>query len=265
MRYHLIIAAIIISASLQTSAGAEYNLATQKDEFILIPSEKEENMGRNLSKQVEKKFELDPDVLLQTRVKEVGDKIVQVCDRRSISYHFAVLADKEEINAFSLPGGYIYIFRGMLDKIENDDELAGVLAHEIAHVAARHSVKKMQASFGNTIAQLAIARAETDNLTRARAHQALIELMLWYSREDEVLADRLAVKYMKLAGYNPEGVVTFLNRLMEIQRKAPIKRYRDYRSHPYLSERLSVSKEEIYGKMDFRDYINVRDETLSIK
>jgi len=246
---------------------SSYNLATQREEVSFISSDKEENMGRNLAKQVEKKFELEPDALMQKKVKEIGKRIADVCDRKSISYHFAVLAGDEDdkVNAFALPGGYVFVFAALVNKAESDDELAGVIAHEVAHITARHSVKRMQASLGDTILRLALARGEMDNATRAKANEALNQLMFAYSREDEMLADRLGVKYLKLAGYNPEGMITFLGRLLEMKRKAPIRKYRHYKSHPYLSERLSIVKEAVYGHMDFTDYINRGDESLPVK
>lgn len=248
------------------SCSVTYNLATQQEELTFITPEKEERIGRNLSSQVEEKFPLEPDILVQNRVKEIGKKLAGVCDYRSISYHFAVLTSEEDmVNAFALPGGYVYVFKDLIDKVESDDELAAVIAHEIAHVTARHSVKRMQASLGDTFLRLALAASDIDNATRARANEALNQLMLSYSREDEIQADRLGIKYSGLAGYNPEGAVRFLERLMEIQRKAPIKRYFRYRTHPYLSERIAITREAVYGRMEFRDYINRRDESLNIK
>jgi len=267
MRFNKFVILLVSLSLVEGCAVNTYNLATQREEYIFMSSEKEEDIGRKLSKQVEKKFKLEPDPLLQERVKEIGRKIAGVCDRKSISYHFAVLADDDEdkINAFALPGGYVFIFKAMLDEMESDDEIASVLSHEIAHIAARHSVKRMQASLGDTILRLILSRVETDSATRAKTHEALNQLMLSYSREDEILADRVGMKYMKLAGYRPEGMLTFLNRLMDIKRKAPIRRYHRYRTHPYLSERISLVREMVHGKMEFKDYINRGDETLPVK
>ena len=261
MRYCNIIFLLIILLPLQGCATT-YNLATQEEELILMSSEKEERIGENLADRVVERFELENDPLAQKRVKDIGKQIAAVCDRRSISYHFAILADEDKVNAFSLPGGYVFIFKGVLDKVESDDELAAVIAHEVAHIAARHSAKRAQASLGDAFLRLALARTETDGVTRARINDALNQLIMAYSREDEITADRLAIKYARLAGYNPEGTIVFLERLIEIQQKGPIKPYYHYRSHPHLSERLAMAKEEVYGRMEFRDYINRSEETL---
>ena len=260
--------AILSLILLVQGCATTYNIATHKEELIMISSEKEEAIGSSLAGQVEEKFKPDPDILVQQRVDEIGQKLAAVCDRQTITYHFAVLTSEEEednINAFSLPGGYIFVFKDLVDHVKNDDELACVLAHEMAHIVSKHSVKRMQASLGDAILRLALSRAPTDGATRARANYALNQLMLSYSREDEILADKLAIKYAKLAGYNPEGMVSFLKQLLAIQQKGPIRKYHSYRSHPYLSERISIAREEVYGKMGFTDYINLQDETLPSK
>ncbi|MBU4141127.1 MAG: M48 family metalloprotease, partial [Candidatus Omnitrophica bacterium] len=90
------------------------------------------------------------------------------------------------------------------------------------------------------------------------ADLAFNQIMLGYSREDEFLADRLAVKYVKKSGYNPEAVITFLEKLKQIQKELPLRPLiANYaRTHPYLPERIAAAKQEVFGKMDFNDYIN---------
>lgn len=268
MKLIRLIATIILAVYLSGCAST-YNLATQKEEVILMSPEKEVNVGRNIARAVEERFEIEPDIFVRNRVKEIGEKIAAVSDRQSVLYYFEVLADDDEdkVNAFSLPGGYVYIFKALIDRVESDDELAAVIAHEVAHIAARHSAKRAQGSLGDSVLRLlmAVSGAEMNGVTRARIHDALNQLMLAYSREDEVQADRLSVKYLRMAGYNPEGAVTFLERLMEIQRKSPLKKYYRYRTHPHLSERLSFVRGQVRGKMDFKDYINISDEVLETK
>jgi len=252
-----------------SGCATTYNVATQKEEFILMTPEKEVNVGRNIARAVEEKFEIEPDPLVRNRVKEIGKKIAAASDRQSVTYHFEVLADDDEdkVNAFALPGGYVYIFKALIDRVESDDELAAVLAHEVGHIAARHSAKRAQGSLGDSVLQLlmVVSGAQMDGATRARIHEALNQLMMSYSRDDEVWADRLSIKYLRTAGYNPDGAITFLERLMEIQRKSPLRKYHRYRTHPYLSERISFVRGEVRGRMDFKDYINISDEVLETK
>lgn len=236
------------------NASAYYNLATRQDEFILISDTKEVSMGKSIAKNVEKEYKPVGDMLVQKRVAEIGNRVASYCDRKVIAYHFKVL-DKKIVNAFSLPGGYVYIFKGLLDKMKSDDELAAVLAHEIAHIAARHGIKKMQSSLGYNALLILSMGVDATPETRVMTGEALGQLMLSYSREDEILADRLAVKYMRAAGYNPKGMVDFLHTLQDIDRKGPIRQKMYYRSHPYVAERIAIVKEEM-GTRDFSDYLN---------
>ncbi|MBN2096882.1 MAG: M48 family metalloprotease [Candidatus Omnitrophica bacterium] len=242
---------------LSCTGRAEYNLATEEEEHLLFSTESEIKLGRSLARQVESKFKICKDAQIQKRVGEIGKKLVDACDRKDISYSFTALED-EKVNAFALPGGYIYINTGALEKADSDDEIAGVLAHEIGHITARHSMKRLQASLGyNLISILAIAAAKDARYKRG-ADLAFDQIMLGYSREDEFMADRLAIKYLKKSQYDAQAVVSFLEKLRQIEKEAPLKPLvaRYYRSHPYLPERISSAKQELYGKMDFTDYIN---------
>jgi predicted Zn-dependent protease len=226
-----------------------YNPATQKKELILIDSMQEVQLGRSMSEQIIKKdMPLFNDPVRQRAVKEVGLKIAQASDRRDIIYHFAVL-DSPDLNAFALPGGYIYIYRGLLEKVDQS-ELAAILAHEVGHVAAKHSVKRLQAELGYELL-VAIALAGFGNRNPALAENAanisktvFSLLERGYSREDEFLADKLAVKYARLAGYDPNGVVRVLELLNKEQ--GPGGRVFEILStHPKMEERIRKVKEEI--------------------
>lgn len=253
---------ILLTSRLLPAAYAEYNLATERDELILISTEKEVKMGESLARSVEQQFKLANDELMQKEIDEIGQAIARVCDRKDISYSFKVLAGEDlkpeqRINAFALPGGYVYLFEDMVKSLNDNDEIAAVLAHEVGHITAKHSIKKLQGSLGAMALSILTSRMETDSNTRARANNAIGILMLDYSREDEFFADKLAVKYTKLAGYDPEGSVRVIEMLMENQRKGPIRKYIGYRSHPYLAERKATIRKEIHGQMEFEDFINI--------
>lgn len=243
----------------------EFDTSTGEEDIIFMSTDKEVNLGDSLSKSVEKRFKLIKDKTVQKRVEDIGQKIASACDRKDIIYHFKVIDDKEKekpiINAFALPGGYVYIFKDLYDKLESDDELTGVIAHEVAHIVARHAVKRMQSAFGYNILMVLASQTQTDRRNVGKVYAAINSLMLSYGREDELFADKLSIKYAKKAGYNPEGVVKVLQKLLDIQKKEPRRRYIADRSHPYLSVRLSKAKQEVYGRMDFEDYINIPTET----
>lgn len=254
----LFLRALVISCCffLTSPAYCEYNLATGEEEFVFISSEKEVKMGESLSKQVEKKFKFDENYANQEKVDIIGQKLADFCDRLDIIFNFRVI-DEDMDNAFALPGGYIYIFKGLLEKLDSDDEIAAVLAHEMGHVCARHNVKRLQNSFGYAALRFLLIRGAEDSYSRYKVNQAINELMLSYSREDEVEADRLAVKYLRRAEYKPEAAIAVLDKLIKWQMQGPIRPKRYWYSHPHLAARRAGVAKEITGQMEFEDYINI--------
>lgn len=244
--------------SLTSGCSTEYNITTNKEEVFYYNTDKEVAMGESIAREVEKEYKFVDDPLVQKRVEDIGKKIVSVCDRKDISYHFKVL-DDEEINAVSLPGGFVYINKGAIDKVANDDELAGILAHEVGHIAARHSIKKLQAMMGYSLLRvLAVAIPQGGEVGNA-ADIAFATIMLGYTREDELLADQLAARYTKLAGYDPHGIITFLQKLQETDRRKPLQPKTYFKTHPYVPDRIRVVKQELGENINFSDYINIEE------
>lgn len=242
-----------------TGCSSEYNIVTGEQETYIYSTDKEVQMGQSIDRQVQEKYKLADDPLVQKRVEDIGKKIAAVCDRKDIDYHFKVL-DDEEVNAVSLPGGFVYVNKGLIDKIDNDDELACILAHEVSHIVARHSIKKLQALQGYSILRILVAQAPASGQVGNAADAAFTELLLGYSREDELLADQLGTRYAKLAGYNPRAMITFLEKLQDINRRKPLQEINYFKTHPYVPDRVRVVKEELGEKIDFSDYINIEQQ-----
>jgi len=238
-----------------------YNKDTKKDDLILVSTEKEKQIGRKISMQVKKKYDEVKDPLIQKRIEDIGVRIASVCGRDDVIYRFRVLAAErdDEYNAFAIPGGYIYIFDSLVNMLETDDRIAAILAHEIAHVAAKHSIKKLQSGLGSNILMLLAIGLSSDKREVMKARAALGQLMMAYSRKAEIEADRLSVKYLKEAGFDPEGVVESLKCMRNIRKKGPIRRYIYYKSHPYISERIAKAEIEVKGQVDFDSFINIID------
>jgi MAF protein len=247
--------ALVLSTS---GCSTEYNIVTGQQESFYYSTDKEVQMGQALSKEIEKKYKLADDLLIQQRVQVIGQKIVAVCDRKDIDYHFKVISE-EETNAVSLPGGFIYINKGLIDKVKNDDELAGVIAHEVGHIVARHSIKKLQAVMGYSLFRImTIAVPQKGEVTNS-ADLAFTEILLGYGREDELLADRLAARYTKLAGYNPGGIISFLTNLQESEHRKPLRPKSYFKTHPYVPDRIRIVKQELGQSLGFNDYINIEE------
>jgi MAF protein len=251
---------LVVSAFfILSGCSTEYNLATKQEEKYYYSTDKEVRMGKAIDLQVQKEYKFTNDPLLQKRVEDIGKKIAAVSDRKEIDYYFQVLED-EQVNAVSLPGGYVYVNSGLLEKVSNDDELACILAHEIGHIVARHSIKKLQAMQSYSILRLLVAVAPGTGDVGTAADVAFTQFLLGYSREDELLADQLGARYAKLAGYDPHGMVTFLTKLQEINRRMPLREKSYYKTHPYVPDRIRVVKQEIGEQIDFSDYINIEQK-----
>ncbi len=181
--------------------------------LIFIPTQEEVRIGAQAARQVEEKYRVLHDPVVSAYVNEVGQKLARVCDRHDITYHFKVLVGKE-VNAFSLPGGWVYIFTGMLEKLDNTAQLAGVLGHEIGHIVARHAVKRLQIALGVGVLYSIFLGNQENPLTRDAVKFLINIAMNGYSRANEREADHLGLIYEYRAGYNPQGII----QVMEIIR-----------------------------------------------
>ncbi|HNR11896.1 MAG TPA: M48 family metalloprotease [Thermodesulfobacteriota bacterium] len=189
------------------------NPVTLEKEFNIISEDKEISLGRNANKEISQSFGgLYDDQELQRYVYRIGQALAKNSDRSYLQYHFYVI-DSPILNAFALPGGYIYITRGLLAEIENEAQLAGVLGHEIGHVAARHSAIQLSEALGYqmlTVAAMAAPNAGEMLPVVATLSQTM---MLGYSREREFQADSMGLTYMFRSGYDPLEMSNFLYQL----------------------------------------------------
>ncbi len=234
---------------------SEFNLATGRQETHLYTTEREEQIGASVAEQLENNYPILKDYDQNQRLNEILKRIVDVCDRKELVYIVRII-DEEDINAVSLPGGYVYLFRGLMEKLTTDDELAAVIAHEVGHITARHAMKRLQASYGALIFQLGAVASGQPALAQG-AGAAYQTVFLAFSRQDEFQADKLSVRYLKAAGYDASAIVTVLQTLqVEQQKKAP-SRLAYFRTHPYASERIGVVRREIAGVLDFESYLNL--------
>jgi len=204
---------LFLLASIISAYGCATTEHGRPGGLVLIPTQEEVNIGAQVARQVEKKYPVLKDHPAADYVEEVGQRLARVCDRHDITYHFKVLVGKD-VNAFSLPGGWVYIFTGMLEKLDNTAQLAGVLGHEIGHIVARHAVKRLQIALGVGILCSLFVGEKAGPLTQ-NAIKLIINMALHgYSRANEREADRLGLIYEYRAGYNPKGII----QVMEILR-----------------------------------------------
>ncbi|MBI4335746.1 MAG: M48 family metalloprotease, partial [Candidatus Omnitrophica bacterium] len=221
-----------------------YNPATGRQEMVLVGTQEEVEIGVRMARQIERRYSMDEDYFIQTRIRAIGNVLAGISDRRDVPYQFKVLKGKD-VNAFTTPGGYVYIFRGLVDKTSSDSELASVIAHEIGHVAARHAAKKMEMEMGYSllmsIAFSGSARPETERYINIGFNL----ISLGYSREDELFADKLAIRYLTRAGYDPNGMISFMEKMERLEREEGARPLYILSSHPYMSQRVEAARREI--------------------
>jgi predicted Zn-dependent protease len=194
------------------------NPATGKKELSLMSEAQEIQLGQQSDAEVRREMGVYNDAQLQRYVEGIGARLAKVSERPNLPWHFAVV-DAPAVNAFALPGGYIYLTRGILPFLDDEAQLAGVLGHEIGHVTARHSAqqytKATTAGIGVTLLSVFVPEARP---FQGATESALGLLFLKYGRDDELQADGLGVKYSARSGWDPAGVagmLTTLDRLEE--------------------------------------------------
>ncbi len=234
-------------------AGCATNPVTGKQDFVLMSEAEEINLGRQYNQQILKEIPPYQDRELAAYIDRVGQRVARSSDRPQLSYHFTLL-DSPEVNAFALPGGYIYLYRGLLAYLNSEAQLAAVLGHEIGHVTARHSVRQQSAA---TVTGLAGAILQAT--TGVRAANDLFSvlgkaLLSGYGREHELEADRLGARYLARAGYDPQAMIDVISllknqELFEKQRaraegREPHAYHGVFASHPRNDRRL----QEVVGE-----------------
>lgn len=203
---------LLISLLLSLLAACAQNPVTGSNDFVTMSEKQEVAIGRQSDEQVKKQYKVYGSKPLQDYVNSVGQRIAKQSHRPNLQYHFTVL-DSPEINAFALPGGYVYITRGIMAYLNSEAELAAVLGHEIGHVTARHGVRQQSAAqvtnIGLTIASLFVPQINTiggNNL----ANLVGGALLSGYGRDHELEADKLGAEYLARTAYDPQAIITVI-------------------------------------------------------
>jgi len=215
------------------SAGCSINPATGERDFVLMSEHEELALGRQHSQQVMKEYRLYDDQELQQYVQSVGDRVARVSHRQNLIYRFTLL-DSTQVNAFALPGGYIYITRGLLVYLNSEAELAAVLGHELGHVTARHSVRQHSLSTTTNVIGSLIAAASGVQGVGQLTNMLGTGIVRGYGREHELEADGLGVEYLVKAGYRASAmrkVITTLKNQELFDKKLAVEQGREPRAY----------------------------------
>jgi predicted Zn-dependent protease len=206
----------VAAGVLLLAAACATNPATGKRELSLMSEEQEIALGQESDRQVRQEMGLYEDKNLQQLVSSIGLRLATESERPNLPWHFGIV-DQPAVNAFALPGGYIYVTRGILPFLNNEAELAGVLGHEIGHVTARHSAQQYsRATAGQVGLLLGAIFVPAARPYGQLAAGSLGVLFLKYGRDDEVEADALGVRYASRTGWDPAGIPGMLTTLARL-------------------------------------------------
>ena len=227
-----------------------------------VSLEEEWQLGRELEADLSQRLNLVNDATLQRYVEQVGQQIVRQTNMANLPWRFHVVAD-DQINAFNIPGGVVYVNTGLIAEAGSASELVGVMAHEVAHGVARHGTQRMsQAYEANLLAGLLLGG--NPGLVEQLATQVVATgAFAKFSRADEREADRLGVAFMARAGWDPEGLAQMLERLLAEQRSGGGGVGQFFSSHPTTQERVQNVRAQARqvgggGRMNDSQFASIR-------
>ena len=228
-RMILVLLGVVLSASFVKPPMAE---------AFLINTQQEIDIGKGVARELEKKYGLVNDPQLQARVARIGASLAAVSDRRDLPYSFKVLNSKE-VNALAVPGGFIYVFKGLIDYMPSDTELAGIIGHEVGHIVKKHTVVQIERSLAVGIVFAILFGSSSSAILGDLISSAL---MAGYSREAEREADNLGVVHTMRAGYNQYSMLIGMEKLEALGNKSD---YGLFSSHPDSANRVKAVREQI--------------------
>lgn len=253
------------------------NPVTGQRELNIVSESQEVSLGQQAHPEIIRQFGVyDEKPELTRLVQDVGRRIAATSHRPNLPWTFTIL-DTPMVNAMALPGGYIYVTRGMLERINSEDELAGVLGHEIAHVTARHAAQRISraqlAQFGMVLGSV-VAGPQAVQQYGQIAELAVTLLFQRYSRSQETQADLVGTEYMARSRFNPTGAERMLQTLQRLQKREmsaieryfvshpdPARRVRDVRSK--VQEIAKTNPEALSGSLDRRSYLSLLDGVIT--
>jgi predicted Zn-dependent protease len=241
-----------------------------------MTTQQEVQAGSDYSRQINAQLPILRDSYTNQYINQLGRQIAAQADPRGIPYTFYVV-NSDVVNAFSIPGGYVYVNRGVIERADNVSQLAGVMAHEIGHVVERHGIQQAQRA-QNANTALSVLYGVLMRRNPSTAEQAGIQVggsavFAGYSRTAEREADHDAILFMMKSGYNPHGLPQFFAKLMDQQQRQPSKVEQWFATHPLTQERVQATTAEINATpnsnsprlvVDTREFQNFRARVRSL-
>lgn len=229
-----------------------------------VSEDEEVKIGRDNAAQINAKLPIVRDPVIADYVQQLGMSMARNTSRADLDWRFFVV-DSKDVNAFALPGGFIYVNRGLIERAQQLDELAGALGHEIGHVVRRHSVQQMQKGKKANVA-ITLTCTLTSICSSEVANAAIqiggAALFAKYSRHDEIEADSEAVVNVMRAGIDPQGIPMLFERLIEERKTSPMAIEAFFASHPLEEDRVRGTRRAI-SEIDPAELRNLRTDEPS--
>lgn len=227
----------------------------------------EQKLGKKLSEDIEKKYEVIEDLNQNSLITEIGNKLAKASEMKEMKFYFRILKE-DGPNAFSIPGGYIYVTYDLFDYVQSDNELAGILAHEIAHIVHNHALKQTRDNTKFTLLTILAVLLTREPDVGVLGKLTTITLLNQYSREYEEEADLTAIDLLIKTGYNPVGFLTSLERLYAREMFKHEVNLGIFQTHPDTENRINYVRNKLIEKgidIDRRattDYLKVSSKYI---
>jgi len=211
--------------------------------FNLISVEEEWQLGNQLSQEVASQVKFNNDPAVNAYIRSLGQKIVAQAPApfNQLPWDFHVVQD-DSINAFAIPGGHVYVNTGLINNATNASEVAGVMAHEISHVVARHSTEQISRQYGLSMLASLVLGQNPGVMQQLAAQIVAGGTMARFSREAEAEADDIGIQLMSAAGYNPSGMASMFRILLQNREGQPGKVEQFFSTHPLTEDRIRASE-----------------------
>jgi predicted Zn-dependent protease len=229
---------VLLAAGTALMAAACATTGVNRGDFNLMSLEQEWQLGNQLEQDLAQQLDLVQDPAAQRYLDRVGQELVAETELRDRPWQFHIVRS-DEINAFNVPGGHVYVNTGLVKAADTAAEFVGVLAHEVAHGAARHGTEQMSKAYGANILASVVLGEDPKTYEQILAQLAAGGTFAHFSREAEREADDLGVEYMHGAGYDPEGMANFFRELLDQRQRRPGAVEQFFASHPLTEDRIS--------------------------
>lgn len=248
MRYCSLYATFLFGALLIPGCTCSSDSVNRGD-LNIISLDEEWRMGHEFAQQIARELPLLEGSTAQAYVQQLGEEIVAETELAERTWTFHVV-DDATVNAFAVPGGHVYVHAGLIVAAENVAELSGVMAHEVAHITARHSTERLTKAYGLNVLSQLILSEDAGFIERAIADLIGTGALAKFSRNDEREADLLGLDYMYEAGYDPAGMAAMFETLLETRQRRPNVVEQFFSTHPLTERRIDTTREaaDAYSK-----------------